>query len=70
MAAVMNSGRGRIWVTIDSALMPGSKMPRPPAAQIHSWFGCQWRTSSFQMIFTSRIVVAARNDFAASTAGA
>jgi len=39
---------GRIFVTIEKALMPGSKTPKPPGSQIHSWPGCQWRTSSFQ----------------------
>ena len=41
---------GKMWVAIDSALMPGSNTPKPPGAQIHSWLGCQRRTSSFQMI--------------------
>lgn len=36
VAAVMKTGRGRIWVTMDSALMPGSNTPRPPACQIQS----------------------------------
>ena len=38
---------------IDRALMPGSNTPSPPACQIHSWLGCQRRTSSFQLIATA-----------------
>ena len=45
---------------MDSALMPGSKTPKPPGCQIQSWFGCQRRTSSFQLIAAERIVVPAR----------
>ena len=61
---------GRMWVTMDSALMPGSKTPKPPGCQIQSWLGCQRRTSSFQLIAAERIVVPARKARAASTAGA
>ena len=57
-------------MTIDSALMPGSNTPRPPASQIQAWPGCQWRTSSFQATRIERTVVPARNARAASTAGA
>ena len=61
---------GRMWVAIDSALMPGSKTPKPPGAQIHSWFGCQRRTSSFQLMAADLILVEPRKARAASTAGA
>ena len=43
---------GRTRVTIDRALMPGSKTPSPPAFQIHAWPGCQRRTSSRQTTST------------------
>ena len=39
-------------MTIDRALMPGSKTPSPPAFQIHAWPGCQRRTSSRQTTST------------------
>ena len=64
----MNTGRGMMRVTMDSALMPGSNTPKPPACQIHCWPGCQWRTSSFQV--TSSIITrrSARKARVASTA--
>jgi hypothetical protein len=68
MAETMNIG-GRMWVTIDRALMPGSNTPKPPARQIQSWFGCQRRTSSFQLMEADLIFVVARKARAASTAG-
>ena len=44
---VTATGSGMIFVTIDSALMQGSKTPKPPARKIHAWPGCHFRTSSF-----------------------
>jgi hypothetical protein len=55
---------------IDKALMPGSKTPRPPGCQIHSWFGCQRRTSSFHCTFTAVISCPASHARAGSTPGA
>ena len=49
-ALLTKTGDGMISVTIESALMPGSKTPKPPAVQIHFWPGCQRRTSSFQVM--------------------
>ena len=42
-----NTGSGRIALTIERALIPGSKMPKPPGSQIHSCPGCQRRTFLF-----------------------
>ncbi len=57
-----------ILVTIEKALMPGSNTPKPPGSQIHSWPGCQWRTSSFQFTNRRLTVLPASNRLASSTA--
>ena len=49
--------------------MPGSKTPKPPACQIHSWPGCQRRTSSFHSMKSERMRRPARRRRASSTAG-
>ena len=55
--------------TMDSALMPGSKTPKPPEVQIHFWPGCQRRTSSFQFTAMRLItVLPASAFFVAATA--
>ena len=48
--------------------MPGSKTPKLPASQIHSWPGCQRRTSSFHSIARRRSVLPASRSLASSTA--
>ena len=50
------AGSGRMQVTIDSALIPGSNTPKPPASKIQVWPGCHLRTSSFQLT-NSRVTV-------------
>ena len=57
-------------VAIDSALMPGSNTPKPPASKIQAWPGCQTRTSSFQMMVTLLIVRPASSLRAGPIAGA
>ena len=64
----MKTGSGMMQVTIDSALMPGSNTPKPPACQIHCWPGCQWRTSSFQ-VTRSRLISQPASAFFASCDG-
>ena len=64
------NGPGRISVRIERALIPGSKTPKPPGCHIQAWFGCQWRTSSFQTIATLRTPCAASHAFARATPGA
>ena len=64
------NGPGRISVRIDSALMPGSKTPKPPGSQIQAWSGCQRRTSSFQTMATERGGRVASQALASATAGA
>ena len=54
---------------MDRALMPGSKTPKPPGAQIHSWPGCHLRTSSCQRIWSARTVFPASAALAPATAG-
>ncbi len=52
-APATDSGASRIAVAIEKALMPGSSTPKPSAVHIHSWPGCQRRTSSFQVMTSS-----------------
>ena len=67
-AGLMKTGSGMMLVTMESALMPGSNTPKPPASQIHCWPGCQCRTSSFQVTRSRLTVQPARAFLASSTA--
>ena len=66
-APVTATGSGMILVTIDRALMQGSKTPKPPARKIHAWPGCHFRTSSFHSTKSFVTVLPASSRFASST---
>ena len=63
-------GVGNIRVAIESALIPGSKTPKPPASQIHSWPGCHLRTSSSHEMARREMPRPERISAAAGTAAA
>ena len=54
-------------VRIDSALMPGSRTPNPPACQIQLWPGCHLSTSSFQVTRSRRTLRVCRQRAAGAT---
>ena len=68
-AACSSSGAGRMRVSTDSALMPGSNTPMP-GSQIHAWPGCQTRTSSFQWQVTRVMRLSSSQRRAGSTPAA
>ena len=67
-AEATNTGSGRMRARIESALIPGSKTPKPPAARIQSWPGCQRRMSSFQVAMSRFTVLPASLSAARFTA--